>query len=139
VTYLIDTDICVFFLRGRFSINKKFKEVDPNNCFISEITLLELIYGARNSELYKKHIQDINAIKNLFGIIAINQVYETFAIEKVKLRKLGKLIPDFDILIGSTAIELDMVMVTNNEKHLNRLSDIEIENWTKPEFNSFLV
>ncbi len=28
-------------------------------------------------------------------------------------------------------------MVTNNESHLSRISGIEIENWTKKEFNEY--
>jgi len=34
-----------------------------------------------------------------------------------------------DLFIGSTAVANDMVLVTDNEKHLNRLSNIKIENW----------
>jgi tRNA(fMet)-specific endonuclease VapC len=40
------------------------------------------------------------------------------------------LIDDFDILIGSTAIANDMIMVTNNVSHLGRLDNITIEDWT---------
>jgi tRNA(fMet)-specific endonuclease VapC len=55
----------------------------------------------------------------------------------VKLKTAGKLIPDFDLLIGSTAVERSLIMVTNNEKHLSRISDISIENWTNPLYNKF--
>jgi tRNA(fMet)-specific endonuclease VapC len=45
--YLLDTDISVFYLRGRYNLNQKLKEiVGYDNCFISEITLAELKYGA---------------------------------------------------------------------------------------------
>jgi tRNA(fMet)-specific endonuclease VapC len=40
------------------------------------------------------------------------------------------MIDDFDILIGVTAIANDMVMVTNNVSHLNRLDNIVTEDWT---------
>ena len=136
--YLIDTDICGFYLRGKLSINKKIKEVGSRNCYVSEITILELTYGAKNSDNYSKHIKDIYAIKSLFGVIPIASVYDIFAEQKVKLKRSGMLIPDFDLLIGSTAIENSMVMVTNNERHLNRITGIKIENWTKPMFNKYL-
>lgn len=38
--YLLDTNICIYYMRGRFNLKKKFEEVDPDNCYISEITLL---------------------------------------------------------------------------------------------------
>lgn len=136
--YLIDTDICGFYLRGKFSINEKLKEVVPKNCYVSEITILELLYGAQNSNNYSKHIKDIDAIKSLLGVVPIASAYDAFAEQKVRLKRSGMLIPDFDLLIGSTAVENNMVMVTNNEKHLSRITGVKIENWTKPVFNKYL-
>jgi tRNA(fMet)-specific endonuclease VapC len=56
-----------------------------------------------------------------------------FGKEKAKLRREGNLIHDFDLLIGATAVHFDMIMVTNNEKHLSRITGIKIENWIKNE------
>ncbi len=44
------------------------------------------------------------------------------------------MIDDFDILIGATAIVNDMVMVINNVEYLNRLTNINIEDWTSVVF-----
>ncbi len=44
--YLLDTDICIFFLKGKFNIYEKIKQVGVENCYISEITIAELKYGA---------------------------------------------------------------------------------------------
>ena len=41
------------------------------------------------------------------------------------------MIEDADILIGSTAIVNDLIMVTENEKHIGRLQGITIDNWNK--------
>jgi predicted nucleic acid-binding protein len=38
--YLLDTSICVFFLRGKLELDKIIREKGTENCFISEITLL---------------------------------------------------------------------------------------------------
>jgi tRNA(fMet)-specific endonuclease VapC len=55
---------------------------------------------------------------------------DIYAKEKVKLRKQVLLIADFDILIGSTSVANDLIMVTNNTSHLSRLDNITIEDWT---------
>ena len=39
-------------------------------------------------------------------------------------------IDDMDILIASTALTHNLVLVTNNEKHFRRVPGLEIENWT---------
>ena len=41
------------------------------------------------------------------------------------------LVDDFDILIGSSAVANNMIMVTNNVAHLSRIENIKIENWTE--------
>lgn len=38
-----------------FDLNEKFVQVDPDNCFISEITLAELKFGVENSERKDKN------------------------------------------------------------------------------------
>jgi tRNA(fMet)-specific endonuclease VapC len=41
------------------------------------------------------------------------------------------MISDFDLLIGCTSIENDLIMVTENIKEYERISEIKIENWVK--------
>ena len=52
-----------------------------------------------------------------------------FAKEKVRLKKQGTLIEDFDLLIASTAVSNRLIMVTDNVKHFKRVKNIVIENW----------
>ena len=54
---------------------------------------------------------------------------ETFGELKASLEKSGKIIDDMDLLIASTALTRNLVLVTNNEKHFNRINGLEIENW----------
>ena len=41
------------------------------------------------------------------------------------------MISDFDLLIGSTAIANDLIMITENTNEFERISNIELENWVK--------
>lgn len=136
--YLLDTDICIFFLKNKFKIKEKIIDVGIANCFISEITIAELKYGAEKSNNFEKHSEEVDKIESLFVVIPIYENFDLFAKEKVRLQKLGELIPDFDLLIGITAITNQFTLVTNNEKHLKRVNGIQIENWKKPTFNHFL-
>ena len=54
---------------------------------------------------------------------------DNFAMIKAELKKQGKLIDDFDILIAAVALSNDMILVTNNEKHFERIPNLTIENW----------
>ena len=128
--YLIDTDICIFFLQGKFGIKDKVKDAGVDNCYISEITIAELTFGAYYSSNFEKHIVEIKQIEDLFQVIPIYDAIFYYGKEKARLKKAGLLIPDFDLLIGTTAIAKNMIMATNNENHLSRIVGIKIENWT---------
>lgn len=39
---VLDTNICIHLFRGQFNLIEKFKEIDLQDCAISEITLAEL-------------------------------------------------------------------------------------------------
>lgn len=127
--YLIDSNICIHFLRGKYNILDKLEIIDIANCSISEITLAELVFGAEKSNNPKKNHQLIEKFVNKLTIIPIYDAIPIYAIEKVRLQKLGKMISDFDLLIGCTAIVNDLIMVTENIKEFERIENIHIENW----------
>jgi tRNA(fMet)-specific endonuclease VapC len=52
--YLLDTNICIYYMKGRFELDKKFDSVNNDSLFISEITLAELKFGIANSQISKK-------------------------------------------------------------------------------------
>lgn len=128
--YLLDTSICVFFLRGKLELDKIIREKGTENCFISEITVFELRYGAENSESPTKSHKAVDLFVNGISIIPIVGSIKRYAKEKVRLRRLGKPMHDeFDLLIGVTAIENKLTLVTDNVSDFQNLNDIKIENW----------
>lgn len=125
---MLDTNICIFFIKGQYELYKKITEVGVKNCFISEVTVAELKYGIENSNTIEAMRVIIEAFIPKFTIIPISNSLDIYAKNKAKLRRKGQMIDDFDILIGATANE--MIMVTNNTNHFSRLSNIMIEDWT---------
>ncbi len=130
--YLLDTNICVFFLRGKLNLDDIIRQKGRENCFISEITVLELRYGAENSDNPTKSHKSVDTFVSGLSIIPIYGSIKRYAKEKVRLRKIGKPIHDeFDLLIGVTAIENKLTLVTDNVKDFERLDGMKIENWFK--------
>ena len=127
--YLLDSNICIHFLRGKFNIIEKLDNVGIHNCTISEITLAELVFGAEKSDNPKKNHKLINKFIGQLSILPIFDAIHTYAKEKARLQKEGKMISDFDLLIGCTSIENNLIMVTENIKEFERIKGIKIENW----------
>ena len=129
--YLLDTNICIYFLKGRFGLVEKIDSIGFENLFISEITVAELKYGVEKSATPDKNRPVINELIERFKQLPIYGALDVYAKEKARLKKAGSIVDDLDLLIGATAIENNMVLVTNNEKHFVRLQDIKVENWAK--------
>ncbi|MBC7423436.1 MAG: type II toxin-antitoxin system VapC family toxin [Ferruginibacter sp.] len=130
--YLLDTNTCVFFLRGKLDLDRLIRDKGRENCFISEITVVELRYGAENSDNPTKSHKAVGLFVNGLSILPIYGCIKRYAKEKVRLRKSGKPIHDeFDLLIGVTAMENKLTLVTDNSKDFERLDGIKIENWFK--------
>jgi len=129
--YLIDTNICIYYMKGLYDLNKKFETAGFEHCFISEITIAELKFGVENSQKPEKNRKALNHFLSGIQVIPIYEALDTYAKEKARLRKAGIPIDDFDLLIGTTAVSYDMTMVTNNLSHFERIEGIIIEDWTK--------
>lgn len=129
--YLLDTNICIFFMKGLYDLDQKIEFAGIDNCYISEITLAELKFGVENSENKKKNRLALNYFIEGIKIVPIYNSLDLYAVEKVRLRKKGNIIDDFDLMIGVSSISNDMILVTNNIKHMERIKNIRIEDWAK--------
>ena len=129
--YLLDTNICIFFMKGLYDLDRKIDFTGIDNCYISEITLAELKFGVENSENKKKNRLALNNFIEGIRIVPIYNSLDLYAVEKVRLREKGNIIDDFDLMIGVSSISNDMILITNNIKHMKRIKNIRIEDWTK--------
>jgi tRNA(fMet)-specific endonuclease VapC len=109
----------------------KLEKVGLNDCAISEITLAELVFGAENSLAPSKNHDIIEQFSKQVTILPILDSLKLYGVEKARLRKSGTMISDFDLLIGGTAVEKDLIMVTENLREFERISKITIENWVE--------
>ena len=106
------------------------EKAGKDNCFISEVTLAELFYGAEKSASPAKHFLQIEAFLREIRVIPITNSLRTYAAEKTNLEQSGMPLDDFDLLIAATAEANGLVLVTNNTKHFSRISTLQLVDWT---------
>ncbi len=102
--YLLDSNICIHFFKGKFGLIDKLIEIELDKCAISEITLAELVYGVENSSNPQKNHNIIDQFIDQITILPIFDSIYLYGKEKARLRKNGTPISDFDLLIGCTAV-----------------------------------
>lgn len=128
--YLLDTNICAYFLNGKFSLETKIDAMGLENCCVSEITIAELKYGVAKSTHKDRNNKVLELFQLKFAILPIFPALDIYAREKARLKTKGKILDDFDLLIGTTAIFNNLVLVTKNVSDFERLEGIVIEDWT---------
>lgn len=117
-------------MKGKFDLETKFDKVTADNCFISEMKLAELKFGVENSEKPEKNKLALDNFLTGVQILPIFHSLDLYAKEKSRLRKAGTPIDEFDLLIAVTSVTNKLTMVTNNTNHFQRVSGIQLEDWT---------
>lgn len=109
MNYLLDTNICVYFMRGKRNVAAKISEIGQEHFFISEMTLGELLYGAQCSDRPSENIRAVHVFCQYVTILPTANIWDEFAVQKAFLRKKGQLIEDAEqkgiLKPGATIIE----------------------------------
>ena len=130
MTYLLDTDTLVFYLRGRNDVRQKLLSVPLSELCTSSVCLGELHYGAAKSQKRAERKAEVASLQNLLEVIPLgNAETERFGELKASLEVRGERLADADLMIAATALEHELVVVTGNQRHFERASGLELENW----------
>jgi predicted nucleic acid-binding protein len=126
--YLIDSDILIYFLKGKQEVVERISQIPIDDLYISRINYTELIYGAYNSARVEQNLNVIEPFLENFKILELTKKSSfIFAKEKARLKKSGNIIADMDLMIASIAIENDCILMSNNIKHFQRVQNLELE------------
>ncbi len=128
--YLLDTDICIEIIKHNGRVLDKVESIGEENCFVTEITIAELFYGAAKSG-QPEQLEDVSYILQAFDLKPLLPSLRLYGENKALLEEQGRMIGEFDLLIGSCAVYHNLVMVTSNLKHFDHVPDIELEDWAK--------
>lgn len=85
--YLLDSNICVYILRGRKGVREQLQKVGWDNCCISEMTVAELLYGAECSSKIEENKKEVLSFCADIEIIPIGLALSEYAHQKAILRK----------------------------------------------------
>ncbi len=131
MNYLLDTDICIGFIKKNKAPLAKFKQT-KGKFFISSITEAELWFGIWNSGWTKNKAESMEMFLRHFEKLPYGSAETlTYGAIRTELRKKGNMVGDHDLLIASQALYHDMVLVTGNEREFKRVKDLRVENWLK--------
>jgi tRNA(fMet)-specific endonuclease VapC len=134
--YLLDTNVCIHTMKGNFGLEAKLLQVGIANCYLSELTIAELLYGIANSapDRQVSNRQNLDKFLRLFTAtrrLGISDALETYAQQKAHLKRVGRLQGEFDMLIGSVAVAHGLTLVTRNTRHFSDMLGVVLEDWVQ--------
>lgn len=130
IQYVLDTNVLIDVLRNKpKEARKKMQEMGIDNCVVSDLTVYELYTGVAASAYPEINKDLLEKMFDKLGVIPASDGYWTAACEKDRLAKAGTPIEDFDLLIGCTALEYGLTLVTGNVKHMERIQGLRVQKW----------
>ena len=127
--YLLDTNICIFAMRDMYGVNERLEEIGQQLCYVADVTVMELKYGAYKSKKREENLRVVNDFLSKVQILPFADSVDAFCQEKLRLQAQGTPIEDYDLFIGCAAKVAGLIMVTDNTQHLSRIEGLEIVNW----------
>ncbi len=133
VKYLLDTNICVFVIRGKSPlVLQRFLQCLPDELGISTVTLAELRYGADKSNDPIKNHAALNDFLAPIQILAFDEeCADYYGKVRSDLERRGVPIGALDTMIASQSLRLHLPLVTNNTGEFSRVPGLIVEDWSK--------
>ncbi|MDM8514887.1 type II toxin-antitoxin system VapC family toxin [Desulfobacterales bacterium HSG16] len=142
MTYLLDTNHCIYLINGLEKTPEKrsceeshviqaVRSLDDDEIlYMSEVTLAELYYGAALSKRESQNIQKIEILTKFANLLSLTiEDWKIFGRIKALLRKKGKKMSDFDLLIACLGQRNHCTVVTNDEGFDNLPGHFMWVNW----------
>ena len=129
--YLLDTNICIAILKANENVVSQFHE-KHQSCYLSSLVLAELYKGVYCSTKVERNLDNLKKFANLLPMIDFDEKAATeFGKIQNELRKIGKPTGQLDALIAAVAISQNYILVTDNTRDFENITNLILENWLK--------
>lgn len=126
--YMLDTNILIAMFKGQHQIQERLVHEGFEKCIVSDMSLSELYYGAYKSG-NQNQLMQVDFVKRNFEIAHASYSIETFAKLRAMLELKGERLLEIDLMIASSALDNNYILVTNNVKHFSKISKLEVRDW----------
>jgi tRNA(fMet)-specific endonuclease VapC len=133
VKYLLDTNVCVDYLSGRYpGVVSRIQQSTPDDLRLSSIAIAELRYGADHSARPKAdHLRLDGLVAEIECLSFDLAAAAAYGRLRAELEGRGKPIGPNDMLIASQALSSGLVLATDNVAEFRRVKGLKVENWRR--------
>ena len=130
--YLLDTNILSYFLRDSHpGLYARMAEVlDRKEALVSAITRAEVRFGQSRMTLEDKRRRRIDLLLEQLPTLPWTQAAaDVYGPLKMQLQSIGRPIGEMDTQIAAHALAEDLILVTHNTRHFERIPGLKLEDW----------
>lgn len=131
--YYLDTNIIIYAINDKYpNIKKHIMKLPSYSIVIPTMVLSEIEYGARKSYDYEKTIFIYRKFMDTFNYCSFDEKASLLYGEiKSNLEKNGNIIGPNDLIIASTVLSDNGILITHNTNEFSRIENLKIEDWTE--------
>lgn len=132
MTYLLDTNTCIEFLRANKGspVPAKMASIDSAQIAVCSVVVGELLFGAFRSNDPVKMLAQVQTF--LAGFVSLpfdDTAAREYAIVRADLVAKGTPIGANDLLIAAIALANHLVLVTHNTRDFGRITGLKLDDW----------
>jgi tRNA(fMet)-specific endonuclease VapC len=131
--YLLDTNVCVDYLTGRYPrVTRRIQQAEPDDVCVSSVAVAELRYGAEKSARPQQNHERLDIfLREVACVDFDSNAASVYGRIRARLEKKGVVIGPYDLQIGAHALSLGLVLVSDNVREFRRVSGLKVENWRR--------
>jgi len=127
--FLLDTNTASLAMRGEGDVAHHLTQTPREDICVSTVTEAELWFGVRKRKSKKLETIVRNFLAPIQKIGFSSDAAMIFGKIYSELEKSGKAIGTCDTMIASVALEMNLILVTDNTRHFERIKGLKLENW----------
>jgi tRNA(fMet)-specific endonuclease VapC len=136
VTYLLDTNTCIGWLRQKQpQIVARIQAQAQTDIVLCSVVVGELLFGVERSDpVYRANTgMRVQQLRQQFTSLPFDDAAaEHYSRIRADLTEQGLLIGGNDMLIAAIALANGCTLVTHNTTEFSRVADLVIEDWQVP-------
>jgi tRNA(fMet)-specific endonuclease VapC len=133
MSYLVDSDLVADYLKGRRGSVEFLGPLAGDGLAISIITFAEVYEGILYGRDRPAHERVFTQFLRGVDVLSVNRkIAKRYAKLAGELRSSGQMLDQRDLFIASTALCHDLMLLTRNLRHFQRISGLRIQSPTSP-------
>jgi tRNA(fMet)-specific endonuclease VapC len=129
--YLLDTNVCIVYLKGRnLNLKLRLDAIPIEEIAVCSVVKAELCYGAMKSANSERNFALQQGFLNQFVSLPFDDLAATtFGTIRAQLEIRGMPIGAYDIQIAAITLANNLTLITHNTREFERVDGLQIEDW----------